>query len=144
MIIWLTGQSGAGKTSLAKQLQKDWFSVILDGDEMRNSISLGVGFSRKEREEHNHKIARLAVELNKQTNVIVAVIAPEERVRKEISEKYPEIKFVYVNRTLPEREGHFYEEPNCFTVDHDVMGVEDSCEKVKEHFNLECLLGLGI
>lgn len=144
MIIWLTGQSGAGKTTLAKRLQKDWPSVRLDGDDMRNSISVDVGFSKKERENHNYNIARLATELSKQVNVIVSVIAPESKVRKVISMNHPDIKWVHIKRTLPEREGHFYEEPDFFTVDHDVIEIEESCEMVKKHFNLECLYGVGI
>ena len=73
-IIWLTGESGAGKTTLAKRLQEDWPCIILDGNEMRASISEGAGFSTDDRAEHNFRVARLARVLSKQMNVVVAVI----------------------------------------------------------------------
>ena len=40
-IVWLTGGSGAGKTTLANLLQAEMTCVVLDGDEMRASISPG-------------------------------------------------------------------------------------------------------
>ena len=87
MIIWLTGASGAGKTTLAKALVKklrNW--VILDGDEMRDSISVGSGFSEKERTEHNLRVARLANVLEKQgLNILVSVIAPYPDLREKVN-----------------------------------------------------------
>ena len=61
-IVWLTGNSGAGKTTIAKcyQGEYDKHCIILDGDEMRQSVSLGAGFSKEAREEHNLRVARLA------------------------------------------------------------------------------------
>jgi adenylylsulfate kinase len=128
-VIWFTGQSGAGKTTVAREIHKRWDCVMLDGDEMRASVSLGAGFSREDRKEHNLRVARLAVVMSQYTNVLVTVIAPMEEVRKEITEIcHPE--WVYIHRTMPEREGHFYEEPSgadiVLRVDHDVLGVQDS------------------
>jgi len=83
--IWLTGQSGSGKTTLAaaiKSIVGD--AVILDGDDMRESIS-SEGFSREDRHAHNLRVARLAQVLAKQSPVIVAVIAPFAETRREIT-----------------------------------------------------------
>ncbi|MFZ0749912.1 MAG: adenylyl-sulfate kinase, partial [Pyrinomonadaceae bacterium] len=83
-IIWLTGQSGSGKTTLAgaiKALMDD--AVILDGDDMRESIS-DEGFTAEDRHKHNLRVARLAQVLSKQSPVIVAVIAPFSETRREI------------------------------------------------------------
>ena len=157
MIVWLTGQSGAGKTTLAKELQKDWPCVILDGKEMRNSISQEEGFSRDDRTRHNCRVARLANELVKQMNVVITVIAPIKNVRKAINHDCPTpIIWVYVKRTLPEQEGHFYEEPdytiinqatkivyakrtaydsepeNCSVLNHDELCIDESVKKLKE------------
>lgn len=85
MIIWITGDRGAGKTTLAKQM-RDLMpgTIILDGDEMRASISVGLGFSDEDRLENNLRIARLARILEAQGfPVLVATICPE-RVRQEV------------------------------------------------------------
>jgi adenylylsulfate kinase-like enzyme len=109
-IIWLTGHSKSGKTTLAHVIKTATDCIILDGDEMRDSISLGAGFSNEERREHNLRVARLAKTLAKQTNVVVSVIAPMIDVRREITEICDPV-WIYVKRNIPEREGHFYEEP---------------------------------
>lgn len=131
-VIWLTGQSGAGKTTLGKPLADCLNGILLDGDEMRRSISIGAGFSRNDRREHNLRVAYLAKELSAQMNVIVSVIAPMAQVRAEIS-MICNPMWVYVKRTLPEREGHFYEEPEAenlynrlIIVNHDEMTPEES------------------
>ena len=59
-IIWITGQSGSGKTTLAIALKKNVGGIILDGDEMRNTISTDLGFNKNDRERHNLRIAKLA------------------------------------------------------------------------------------
>ena len=83
-IIWLTGQSGSGKTTLAGAIKELLGSVvILDGDEMRESISTE-GFSREDRHAHNLRVARLAQVLSKQSIVVVSVIAPFSQTRSEI------------------------------------------------------------
>ncbi len=126
MIIWLTGQSNAGKTTLAKMLQREWPCIILDGDDMRDSISLGLGFSRDDRTAHNYRVAGLAKVLSEQMNVVISVIAPIKDVRAKI-DMICSPKWIYVKRTLPERDGHFYEEPDGYPVlDHDILSAEES------------------
>ncbi len=86
-VVWLTGNMGSGKTSLAYLLKDRLNGVVLDGDEMRSSISLGAGFSKEDREEHNLRVARLANILHNQGhNVVVSVIAPFRDARTKIDE----------------------------------------------------------
>lgn len=136
MILWLTGKSGAGKTTLARELQKVWPCIILDGNEMRNSISLDAGFSREDRTEHNLRVARLARELNKQTNVVVSVIAPVAHTRSIISTNYSDLQWVYIKRTVPARSNHFYEEPTDYPIlDNDTLSVADGIVELKKIIN---------
>lgn len=108
-ILWLTGNSGAGKTTLGRILRdrsnkdnKDnrLGTILLDGNEMRIAISEKARFSRKDREEHNLRCARLAKVLEEQGfNVIVSVIAPFQETRDKIDEILGEkIKWIYVKR----------------------------------------------
>lgn len=86
-IIWLTGNTGAGKTSIAYLLKERMNAVVLDGDELRASISTDLGFSPEDRDEHNMRVARLAKVLNAQGfNVVVSVIAPFQATRDKITE----------------------------------------------------------
>jgi len=87
LVIWFTGLSGAGKTSLGKalckHLKKNGLSVIfLDGDELRSGLSKDLGFSKNDRTENIRRVAELASLLLKQIDVvIVATISPEEKQR---------------------------------------------------------------
>lgn len=86
-IIWLTGNVGAGKTSIAYLLKERMNTIVLDGDDLRASISTDLGFSKKARDEHNIRVARLAKLLNDQGfNVVVSVIAPFQSTRDNITE----------------------------------------------------------
>jgi cytidyltransferase-like protein len=110
-IIWLTGQSGAGKTTLAEALNHELNGVILDGDEMRKTISVGLGFSKEDREEHNIRVARLAQTLAKRSYVVVSVIAPFRSTRKKIDEIIKPV-WVYIRcPSLVPREDRPYEYP---------------------------------
>ena len=129
-IIWLTGQSGAGKTTLAKALQKELGGIILDGDEMRESVSLGAGFSPKDREEHNLRVSRLAKVLSKQTTVIVAVIAPFEKTRLEIDKQISPV-WVYIKRPFRKSRDKPYEPPK-----QPELIVQPNKQSVKEQVKL--------
>jgi len=93
-VIWLTGPSGAGKTTLANALEKRFREVglvveVLDGDGIRSKLYPDLGFSEKEREMHNKVVVEMAKLLSKNGVVtIVSVIAPyrswREYARQEI------------------------------------------------------------
>ncbi len=139
-IIWLSGPSGAGKTTVAKAIARQVDCTILDGDEMRKSISLEEGFSKEDRKRHNYKVARIADVLSIQRPVIVSVIAPQKEVRMVIDMLINPV-WVYVKRELPEREGHFYEESfvgqSHTSVDHDKLNPEESADFIIDFAGLK-------
>ncbi|MBV9354471.1 MAG: adenylyl-sulfate kinase, partial [Chloroflexi bacterium] len=63
--IWLTGLSGAGKSTLAQALasalaEHGRHVEVLDGDEVREHLSKGLGFSRADRDTNIGRIAYVA------------------------------------------------------------------------------------
>ena len=109
-IIWFTGNTGAGKTALAYLLKERLNGIVLDGDEMRQSISLGAGFSKADREEHNLRVARLAKVLHQQGhNIIVSVIAPFRDTRIKI-DKICNPYWIYI-KSGEKRKNRPYEVP---------------------------------
>jgi len=120
MIIWLTGNTGSGKTVLAKEMFNQMASdtVILDGDDMR-TVWTDLGLSKLDRYQNNFRIARLARIIDSQKHdVIVSVIAPYKELRELIEKIIPEVQWIYVHRdkdkrTDPEKP---YEMPDLTTV----------------------------
>lgn len=86
-VVWLTGISGAGKTTLGqalkKELEKKYDRIeFLDGDLVRDFFENDLGYTRKERILNIKRIAFAAMLLAKNgINVIVANIAPYYEVR---------------------------------------------------------------
>ena len=79
MVIFITGKSGAGKTTLANKLKTD-DTIIIDGDDFRKYFE--TGFSLEEKAEHIIKMAKTAAMLEKQGfQVIVSAILPLRRLR---------------------------------------------------------------
>ncbi len=88
-VLWLTGLSGAGKTSIAQFLMAQFevmgiTPVLLDGDEIRKTMPL-IGFDQEARKTHNRNVGKKAALAEMQGKVvIVALISPYEDVRQEI------------------------------------------------------------
>jgi len=64
IVIWLTGLSGAGKTTIAESLKdkftaKNIFSVIIDGDALRNTINKNLGYTDEDRRENVRRAAEI-------------------------------------------------------------------------------------
>jgi adenylylsulfate kinase-like enzyme len=132
-ILWFTGNSRAGKSTLAENLQKRFPAVILDGDEMRMSISTDKGFSLTDRLEHNERVARLAKVLQEQGhNVVVSVIAPTHKIRNTV-DKICRPKWIYVKRDSleydPERPYEPPENPDL-VIDNDNLSEEEAADKL--------------
>ncbi len=86
-VIWLTGLSGAGKTTLAKHLELELFNrgfltQILDGDNIRSGINNNLGFSETDRYENIRRIAEVSkLFLDCGVVTINCFISPTEEIR---------------------------------------------------------------
>ena len=89
LVVWLTGLSGSGKTTIANALESRLVSdlekktFILDGDNIRHGLNSDLGFSDADRDENIRRIAEVA-KLFKDAGLIVIVsfISPFEKTRK--------------------------------------------------------------
>lgn len=88
--VWLTGLSGAGKTTIADAVAERLRAAgreveILDGDELRRGLSAGLGFSREDRDTHVRRVGFVAELLARHGVVtLVPVIAPYAATRDEV------------------------------------------------------------
>ncbi|MBI3336883.1 adenylyl-sulfate kinase [Candidatus Peregrinibacteria bacterium] len=144
-VVWLTGNSGAGKSTLAFGI-RDYLNeqtklesplhrrvIVLDGDEMRATVSVDEGFSPEDRRRHNLRMARLANLLSEHGFVvIVSVIAPFERVRQEVQDICNPV-WVYVKRSNLEAADRPYEPPisPALLIDNDLLSIDEGHTQFK-------------
>ncbi len=109
--IWLTGLSGAGKTTISLLLEEELRrrglrAERLDGDVVRQSLCRDLGFSREDRERNLERVTFVAKLLTRHgVAVVTAFISPyreaRERARREIEEEGGFVE-VYVRCPLDE------------------------------------------
>lgn len=99
--VWFTGLPGSGKTTLARALseslrQKGMAPVILDGDEVRQWLTKGLGFSREDRRENVLRVAGVAKLIVDAGGVaIVALVSPYDKDRREAVELIGNCRMVW-------------------------------------------------
>jgi adenylyl-sulfate kinase len=92
MFIQMTGLSGAGKTTLAREVEKrlktKGFKVeIIDGDEYREGLCKDLGFSKEDRNTNIRRLGFVGKVLSRNNVVtIMSAINPYEELRKELEE----------------------------------------------------------
>jgi adenylylsulfate kinase len=90
IVIWMTGLSGSGKSTIAKNVQdsilKNSINVeILDGDEIRKNLSPDLGYTPKDRDTNIRRIGFIANLLSRHgVIVIVSAISPYRSIRNEV------------------------------------------------------------
>ena len=100
--MWLTGLSGAGKSTIAERLGPELASrgchvEVLDGDEVRTHLSKGLGFSREDRDINIGRISFVASLLVKHgAAVITAAISPYAQARAEARQRIGNERFIEV------------------------------------------------
>jgi adenylylsulfate kinase len=108
LVVWFTGLSGAGKTTLAKSVQQDlrvrgYRAPILDGDVLRVGLCSDLGFSAKDRHENVRRAGAVAALMADAGLIcIVALISPFRSDRATARALVPESRFVevFVNASL--------------------------------------------
>jgi adenylylsulfate kinase len=88
--LWLTGLSGAGKTTLAAFLATELRArgvriEVLDGDEVRTNLSKGLGFSKEDRDTNIRRIGYVCRLLSRNgVGAVSAAISPYSAIRDEV------------------------------------------------------------
>ncbi len=107
-VVWLTGLSGAGKSTIAGRLAEELrrrgrHVEILDGDEVRTHLSRGLGFSKEDRDTNIRRIGYVARLVARSGGVaIAAAISPYREVRDEVRAQTPGFTEVYVRCSIQE------------------------------------------
>ncbi len=101
-VIWLTGLSGSGKSTIANDLEKHLFadgfhSYVLDGDNLRLGLNKDLGFNKSDRAENvrrTSEVAKLMVDAG--LIVIVALVSPFAQDRDQARSLFAEGEFIEV------------------------------------------------
>ena len=106
LTLWFTGLSGSSKSTLAQYLAPKLQELgkkveVLDGDEVRENLSKGLGFSKEDRDTNIRRIGYVANMLSRNGVVSVcAAISPYTSLRDEVRSKASCFVEVYVEAPL--------------------------------------------
>jgi bifunctional enzyme CysN/CysC len=81
-VIWLTGLSGSGKSTIANEVSNQLFALgkhayVLDGDNLRSGLNIDLGFTPADRAENVRRVAQVAkLMVDAGLIVIVALVSP--------------------------------------------------------------------
>jgi adenylyl-sulfate kinase len=101
--LWLTGMSGAGKSTISDELMARFHIIgakaeLLDGDIVRTNLSQGLGFSREDRDTNVRRIGFVAELLSRNgVIVVVAAISPWRGTRQEVRGRIQNFVEVHVD-----------------------------------------------
>jgi len=102
LIIWFTGLSGSGKSTIANELEKELFKMghktyLLDGDNIRHGLNSDLGFDDGSREENIRRIGEVAkLFVDAGIVVICSFISPFARERQFVKELVEDEEFAEV------------------------------------------------
>ncbi len=106
-IIWLTGLSGAGKSTVADLLEQklnkqDKHTFLLDGDNLRHTLNQDLGFSDYDRNENIRRIGHVGkLMVDAGLIVIASFISPFEKQRKLTRELFEKDEYIEVFLNTP-------------------------------------------
>ena len=142
MIIWLTGQPGSGKTTLAnsiiyslKKEQSDIRIINLDGDDLR-SINKNKDYSKEGRIRNiSTAISIVRFLANKNYLCIVSIVAPYRFLRNELKTEFPFLEVYLYTKEIRGREDFFakdYEVPleEHLSIDTGKLNIEESTNEI--------------
>lgn len=100
-VIWLTGLSGSGKTTIATNVKEKGLDVVLlDGDVLRDGLCKDLGFTMSDRTENIRRVAEVAkLFIDNNKSCICSFISPTKQIRDLAKSIIGENNFIeiYVN-----------------------------------------------
>lgn len=141
MIIWLTGQPGSGKTTLAKELLKkidlrNKEIMHIDGDDLRG-INKNVDYSKNGRIKNiSTAISIMRFLCNKNYICIISIVAPYKFLRDELKDEFPFLEVYLHTNKIRGRESFFakdYEVPNdpkTLFIDTGKLTIKESIDEI--------------
>ncbi len=105
-VVWFTGLSGAGKTTLAMKLYEKFIAYglkveILDGDTVREDLTKDLGYSKEDRDENIRRVGYVAKLLSKNGIITIAsFISPYKKHRLELRKEINNFIEVYVDTPI--------------------------------------------
>lgn len=107
-VLWFTGLSGSGKSTIAQALERklfeeNFFAQVLDGDNVRSGINKNLGFSLEDREENIRRIAEVGkLYLNSGVITLCSFVSPTIVIRNKAAEIIGKENFleIFVNTPI--------------------------------------------
>ncbi|MEX2569755.1 MAG: sulfate adenylyltransferase subunit CysN [Gemmatimonadota bacterium] len=102
-VVWFTGLSGSGKTTIARALERALFdagvqTMLLDGDQLRHGLSADLGFSAADRQENIRRVGEVARLFFEHGNIVLCTfVSPYRADREAVRSLLPEGRFLEVH-----------------------------------------------
>jgi bifunctional enzyme CysN/CysC len=102
-VLWFTGLSGAGKSAIARELERTLFgadvrTVLLDGDQLRHGLCGDLGFAPADRRENLRRVGEVAKLFFESGNVVLAAfVSPYRADRERVRGLFPEGRFYEIH-----------------------------------------------
>ena len=107
MVLWFTGLSGSGKSTIANEVEKrlhlmNRHTFLLDGDNVRHGLNKDLGFTEADRVENIRRIGEVAkLMLDAGLIVLTAFISPFRAERRMVREMLPDTEFIEIYVDTP-------------------------------------------
>jgi len=102
-VLWFTGISGAGKSTIAKELEKQLWAegkhtVLLDGDQVRHGLNGDLGFSPEDRTENIRRVGETARLFFEHGNIVLCTfVSPIKKDRDRVRSLFPDGRFTEIH-----------------------------------------------